>query len=48
MRLLNFVNDEIGNRSFCLLGFCLDLSLKIAVQTNRSKVMYMGNRYVHG
>ena len=39
MRLLNYIHDEIGNRSFAG-WFCLDFSLEIAVQTNRSKGMY--------
>ena len=43
MRLLNSIDDEIGNRSFAC-WFCLDFSLEIAVQTNRSKGMYKGNR----
>ena len=40
MRLLNSIHDEIGNRRFAI-WFCLDFSLEIAVQTNRSK----GNTY---
>ena len=36
MRLLNSIHDEIANRSFAC-WFCLDFSLEIAVQTNRSK-----------
>ena len=43
MRLLNSIHVEIGNRSFTC-WFCLDFSLKIAVQTNRSKGVYKGNR----
>ena len=43
MRLLNSIHDEIGNRSFAC-WFCLDFSLEIAVQTNRSKGMYKGDR----
>ena len=39
MRLLNSIHDEIGNRSFAR-WFCLDFSLEIAVQANRSKGMY--------
>ena len=37
------LHDEIGNRSFAC-WFCLDFSLEIAVQTNRSKGMYKGDR----
>ena len=36
MRLLNSIHDEVGSRSFAC-WFCLDFSLEIAVQTNRSK-----------
>ena len=36
---------KIGNRSFAC-WFCLDFSLEIAVQTNRSKGMYKGNRRI--
>ena len=43
MRLLNAIHDEIGNRSFAC-WICLDFSLEIALQTNRSKAMYKGNR----
>ena len=43
MRLLNSIHDEIDNRSFAC-WFCLDFSLEIAVQTNRSKGMYKGDR----
>ena len=43
MRLLNSFHDEIGNRSFAC-WFCLDFSLYLAVQTNRSKGMYKGDR----
>ena len=43
MRLLNSIHDEIGNRRFAC-WFCLDFSLEIAVQTNRSKGMYKGDR----
>ena len=42
MRLLNSIHDEKGNRSLSC-WFCLDFSLVIAVQTNRSKVMYKCN-----
>ena len=41
--LLNSIHDEISNRSFAC-WFCLDFSREISVQTNRSKVMYKGNR----
>ena len=43
MRLLNSIDDEIGNRSFAC-WFCLDFSLEITVQTNRLKGMYKGDR----
>ena len=43
IRLLNSIHDEISNRR-CACWFCLDFSLEIAAQTNRSKSMYKGNR----
>ena len=43
VRPLNSIHDEIRNRSFAC-WFCLDFSLEITVQTNRSKGMYKGNR----
>ena len=44
MRLLNSIHDEIGNRSFAC-WFCVDFSLEIGVQTNRSKGMYVEKRF---
>ena len=47
MRLLNSIHDEIGNRSLAW-WFCLDFSLEIAVQTNRSKActrVIVGKRF---
>ena len=43
MRLLNSIHDEIGNRSFAC-WFASIFSLEIAVQTNRPKSMYKGDR----
>ena len=43
MRLLNAIHDEIGNRSFAC-WFASIFSLEIAVQTNRPKSMYKGDR----
>ena len=42
MRLLDSIHDEMGNRSFAC-WFCLDSSLEIAVQTERSKGVYKGD-----
>ena len=47
LRLLNSIHDEIGNRSFAF-WFSIDFSLEIAVQTNRPKGMYKGNRRERG
>ena len=43
MRPLNSIQYEIGNCSFAS-WFCLDFSLEIDVQTNRSKGMHKGDR----